>query len=147
MERINTNSSTDLDITTLTTVIASAIANANPIKTLHLPPFTSLNIKSWLHSIITQLSYTTFFTPLINTDLSFVSIKNAGENPTIEAASYTQLSKTIPTITMNTLNPDSASKSRVVILALLRAKISMLKSLNDINTLYRNWCNIAKRKK
>ena len=86
---VNMNPPTNLDLTTLTTVITSAIANANPTKTLRIPPFIHSDIKSWLHSIITQLSYTTFFTPLLNANQSFVSIKNAGENPTVDAALYT----------------------------------------------------------
>ena len=64
----------------------------------------------------------------------------------VDAALYTQLSKTILTITMNILNPDFTSKSGVAILALLQAKISMSKSPNDIDILYRNWCNMAKGK-
>ena len=131
--------STELDMITLSTAIASAVANANPTKTLRLPPFTPSDTKTWLHSIIIQLSYTTFFTPLLNADQSFVSIHNANKNPTVDAALYTQLSKTIPTITMNILNPDSTSKSGVAILVLLQAKISISKTPNDIDILYRNW--------
>ena len=140
---VDTNTTPDLDINTLSTAIASAVANANLTKTLRLPPSTSLDIKQWLHSIIIQLSYTAFFTPLLNTDQHFVSVINANENPTVNAALYIQLSNIIPTITMNILNPDSTSKSRVSILALLQAKISMSKSPNDIDILYRNWCNMA----
>ena len=43
-------------------------------------------------------------------------------------------------------NPDSTSKSGVAILALIKAKISMSKSSNDIHILYKNWCNMAKGK-
>ena len=43
---INTTSPTDIDIITLATVIASAVATANPTKTLRLPPFTPSDIKS-----------------------------------------------------------------------------------------------------
>ena len=140
------NQSTDLNMVTLSTAIANAVANANPTKTLCLPPFTPSDTKTWLHSIIIQLSYTTFFTPLLNSDQSFVSTHNANKNPTVDAALYTQLSKTIPAITMNILNPDSTSKSGVAILVLLQAKISMSKTPNDIDILYRNWCNMAKGK-
>ena len=45
---------------------------------------------------------------------------------------------------MQIINQDPISKSRVEILVLLQAKISMSKSPNDIDTLYKNWCNIAK---
>ena len=103
VEMVDTNQSTELDMISLSTAISSAVANNNPTKTLRLPPFTPSDTKTWLHSIIIQLSYTTFFTPLLNVDQSFVSIYNANKNPTVDAALYTQLSKTIPTITMNIL--------------------------------------------
>ena len=137
LERI-TNPTNELNINTLSTSIASAVTNANRTKTLRPPPFTPSDTKKWLHSIIIQLSYTTSFIPLLNADQSFVSINNANNNPTVDAALYTQLSKTIPTITMNILNPDSTSKSGVAILVLLHAKISMSKTPNDIDILYRN---------
>ena len=146
VEMVDTNHSNELDMITLSTVIACAVANANTTKILRLPPFTLSDTKLWLHSIIIQLSYTTFFTALLNADQSFVSINNANKNPTVDAVLYTQLSKTIPTITMNILNPDSTSKSGVAILVLLQAKISMSKTPNDIDILYRNWCNMAKGK-
>ena len=63
VEMVNTHQSIELDMITLSTAIASAVANANPTKTLRLPPFTPSDTKTWLHSIIIQLSYTTFFTP------------------------------------------------------------------------------------
>ena len=138
MDLVDTTTNNDLDINTLFTAIASAVANDNPTKTLRLPPFIPSDIKNWLQSIIIQLSYTTFFTPQLNADQSFVSVINANENPTVDTALYTQLSKTIPTITMNILNPESTSKSGVAILVLLQAKISMSKSPNDIDILYRN---------
>ena len=47
---------------------------------------------------------------------------------------------------MNILNPDSTSKSGEAILVLLQANISMSKTPNDIDILYRNWCNMAKGK-
>ena len=100
VEMGDTNS-TELDMITLSTAIASDVANDNPTKTLRLLPFTPSDTKTWLHSIIIQLSYTTFFTPLLNADQSFVSIHNANKNTTVDAALYTQLSKTIPTITTN----------------------------------------------
>ena len=43
---------------------------------------------------------------------------------------------------MKILNPESTSKSGVEIVVLLQAKISMSKSANDIDTLYKNWCNV-----
>ena len=141
------NNIMDLNITKLATVIASAVATANPTKTLRLSPFTPSDIKSWLYSITTQLSYTACFTPLLNSNESFVGIENDQEHPTVDAALYTHLSKTIPTLTMNILHRDSTSKSEVAILALLHAKISMSKSLNDIDILlYKNWCNMTKGK-
>ena len=146
VERVDINPTNELDINISSTAIASAVANADPTKTLRLPPFTPSDTKNWLHSIIIQLSYTTFFAPLLNADQSFVSINNANKNPTVDAALYTQLSKTIPTKTMNILNPDSTSKSGVAILVLLQAKISMSKTPNDIDILCRNWCNMAKGK-
>ena len=146
VEMVNTNTTNDLDFNTLSTVIVSDVANTNPTKTLRLPPFIPSDIKNWLQSIIIQLSYTTFFTPQLNADQSFVSVINDNEDPKVNATLYTQLSKTIPTITMNILNPDSTSKSGVAILVLLQAKISISKSPNDIDILYRNWCNMAKGK-
>ena len=133
---INTTSPTDIDIITLATVIASAVATEDPTKTLRLPPFTPSDIKFWLHSIITQLSYIIYFTPLLNSTQSFVSIKNASENDTVDAV---QLSKTISNLTMKRLNHDSISKSWLAILALLQTKIYMSKSPNDIDILYKNW--------
>ena len=132
------------DLTKLATVIVIAIATANPIATLRLPPVTTLDIKVFLRSVIAQLTYTTYFLPLLNSSQSFVSLSNAKLNPTVDAALCTQLTKTIPNLTMKILNPDSTSKNGVEILLLLQAKISMSKSPNDIDILYENWCNMAK---
>ena len=46
-------------------------------------------------------------------------------------------------LTMKILNPDSTSKSGADILLLLQAKISMSTPPNDIDILYKNWCNMA----
>ena len=142
-EQVETNKNAfDLDLTKLATIIASAVATSNPITTPSLPPFSSLDIKSYLHSIITQLTYTTYFLPLLNSSQSFVSLLNAKLNPTVYYVLYTQLTKTIPNLIMKILNLKSTSKSGVEILVLLQAKILMSKSANDIDTLYKNWWNM-----
>ena len=79
------NNALDVDLTKLVTVITSTVATTNPITTLRLPPFTPLDIKSLLHSIITHLTYITYFVPLLNFSQSFVSIANAHANPTVDA--------------------------------------------------------------
>ena len=45
---------------------------------------------------------------------------------------------------MRILSLESLFKSGVEILLLLQAKISMSKSPNDVDTLYKNWCNLSK---
>ena len=41
-------------------------------------------------------------------------------------------------------NPESTFKIGVEILLLLQTKIFMSKSPNDVDTLYKNWCNMSK---
>ena len=131
-------------MTKLGTVIASDITTINPITTLHLPSFTPLDIKSYLHSSNTQFTNIPYFLPLLNSSQSCVSLSHAKQNLTVDATLYAQLTKTILNLTMQIINQDPTSKSRVEILVLLQAKISMSNSPNDIDTLYKNWCNIAK---
>lgn len=134
----------DLDLTKLATIIASDVVTANPITILRLSPFTPLDIKSYLHSIIIQLTYTTYFLSLLNSSQSFVSLSNAHRTHTVDTALYTQLSKGIPNLTMKIPNPESTFKIGVEILLLLQTKTSMSKSHNDVDTLYKSWCNISK---
>ena len=79
------NDALDVNLTKLVTVITSTVATKKSITTLRLPPFTPLYIKYWLHSIITQLTYITYFVPLMNFSQTFVSIANAHANPTVDA--------------------------------------------------------------
>ena len=51
-ERETNKNAFDLDSTKLATMIASAVDLANPITTLHIPPFNLLDIKSYLYFII-----------------------------------------------------------------------------------------------
>ena len=56
----------NMDLTKLATVIESDVASAIRITALRLPLFTRLNITSWFPSITTQLTYTRYFIPLLN---------------------------------------------------------------------------------
>ena len=103
----------NFDLTKLIAVIASTIATASPIIILDIPSFTHLDIKSYFHSIITQLIHTSSFLPLLNSTKTFVSLSNVESKPTIDVALYTQLSKNIPTLAMKIQNPESTAKSRV----------------------------------
>ena len=51
-ERETNKNAFDLDSTKLATVIASVVDLANPITTLHIPPFNLLDIKSYIYFII-----------------------------------------------------------------------------------------------
>ena len=50
------NNAFDVELAKLATIIASDIDTANSITILRLPTFTLLDIKSYLHSVITQLA-------------------------------------------------------------------------------------------
>lgn len=105
------NNAFDLDLIKITTVIASAVTTANSLTTLHISSFTSFDIKLSIHSIITQLAYTTYFLPLLTFSQSFVRLSNARQNPTIDATLYTELSKTIANLSFKILSPQSTSKN------------------------------------
>ena len=73
-----------------------------------------------------------------NSAQSFVRHSNARQNHTVDTALYTELPKTIANLSLKTLNPESTSKIGVEILLLLQANISMSKSPNDVDILYKN---------
>ena len=143
---ISTNDNT-IDLTNLTTAVPTAVTISSPVATLKFRIFTPHDIKQYLHSILTQMNATNYFSPLLTTDFQSVSQIVAIANPTIDSALNVSLSKSIPPNNLKILAMGDNIKSGVYAIKNLIDRTLTPKYVAQVDSLYLKWCNIRRGSK
>ena len=140
---ISTNDNT-IDLTKLTTAVATAVSISSPVMMLKFENFTPHYIKKYIHSILIQMTANNYFSPLLITDFQLVSQTAAIANPTKGSTLYINLSKLIPPNTLKILAIGNNTKSDVYIIKNLITRTLTPKSVDQADSFYLKWCNIRR---
>ena len=140
---ISTNDNT-IDLTKLTTAVATAVSISSPVMMLKFENLTPHYIKKYIHSILIQMTANNYFSPLLITDFQLVSQTAAIANPTKGSTLYINLSKLIPPNTLKILAIGNNTKSDVYVIKNLITRTLTPKSVDQANSFYLKWCNIRR---